>query len=564
MSSFDVKNYPGIYNIYLPVGPEPAIPPPTFSATPMFSMHGRGIHVQAPFVYLPDGSYTTADKLSFPPPKQKFVGATKHARLKNTIINGERISYYEYSRKCGHECQLEVVGAPSYMEKRLCKPFKRSSSEKARSAAEQDLKNLVQDAIATHQASTTNPKPSATTPPQTTEATLVAAMENLSLSSTHENPDNISTTATPNQSDIVEPSHELRPDPNPDRPDIVDPPSETELRKEQIEKDLKDGIKSGLKASKEKPDEDLENDAPKEASEADPKPSDKTSSNTSGQETFFRQSLDKLSSTVKKVECAADKSLALGRKQAATGETQLAKAAHCDKVAEILDQKLAAKDGKPITVKKSDGKEVTLTREQAKQCLEYARQQSTLQRHTGMDNLARGKATASTSHGVKSGAKKLGKDLGTIDKIGSQALGANLGGATVDFFIQQDFSLEATTRAAKGVGVSTVKGVAVQLAENTARSAIKGAVKELAPQIAKKIPGVSTLNSVYSVGNAVLSANTVEEAFDRGLKAGIDVAIGYGCTAIGTAIIPIPFLGSFVGAALGSLVIHGKNYVYPS
>jgi hypothetical protein len=120
-------------------------------------------------------------------------------------------------------------------------------------------------------------------------------------------------------------------------------------------------------------------------------------------------------------------------------------------------------------------------------------------------------------------------------------------------------SKEEVGEAAKEVVCQTVKGVATQVFQDVARSAVKGVVKEIAPQAASYIPGVSAINSAYTIGSAVYSSKTVGEAVCNGTSAAVDMGISCAFAAAGQTCIPIPVVGAFVGSAAGALAIKVKN-----
>ena len=250
------------------------------------------------------------------------------------------------------------------------------------------------------------------------------------------------------------------------------------------------------------------------------------------------------------------------RERATAGKKTFAEAKHLKKVAELIDQELA-KGGETVSLKTKDGKERTVTREKAQQLKAAAIKGAEVKKADAAQNIVEGSVQAAAAHGAHSATGRLSKEVKTAGTTVANSLGSNAGSAAVDFgarCIQKGgVGKDDAIQAAADVAFQTTKGVLTQVGQNVARSAIKGVVKEVAPELAKHIPGLAAINNTYAVGCAVLSANSVGEAFSNGTNAAVDVGISYGCAAAGQALIPIPFVGAFAGAAVGSLTIRGKN-----
>lgn len=619
MSSFDVKNYPGLYHLHLGNVQLPYSSPPTQQGGPSVQqtyvqvtpIPSTGFSETNPgFVYLPNGDYATVDALGragIPKPKFKYVGTDKHPALKEITVQGHRILYYEYPSKFGHTCRLEIVGGPAFIENHLFGEFTRSKSKNARSSAEKDMVGWVSQQVDNHNASLAAKKvkpisahdgnKSSETPPAAANRENGSIVVDLTLPS-QDSPLDLTATSSTTSGDVLASTNaasadssptgetgmdssdlsmqatpekknpELRPGPEKDRD--CDGLSEDQQRK----KEIKEGLQEAGEAAFEVYNEHVEGAAAASSTAPAARPVQETdapslvdSMKASAQKVqnaalgAMKNMERMVQKKVKVVQDAANDVRQEGRSEAAHGQKQLKKARQLDKAADYLDAKLAEGASK-ITLKNNDGKEVTLTREQAKQVSSQARLKSQMKALKGVDNVFRGTTKASAGHGVASGAKKLGKEIGKIRSSGAEAFASNMGAMTVDFIAQGDYSAAAVEGAAKGVVHQTAKGVGVQIVQNVAHSALKGAAKELAPKLAEKIPGVSTINAVYSVGSAVFQAKSPEEAFENGIHAAVDLGIQTGCAALGQALIPVPILGTFLGSAVGSGVIHLKNKAF--
>lgn len=514
--SFREDSCQGVYHLHL--GFDSPSEQWSVTATPFSGNYQGGpVHqsgAASAFVYLPNGQFDTdaaLEKVGLPRPKYQYIGHGKHAALKEIIVRGKRILYYEYPSKFGHKCRLEIISAPEGVGPHLFDPCSRGSSKKARRAAEAALQEYVIQELGASQA----------------QGGMIA----------------ISATDVATITLLDEPTP-LR-DPSPTR--LLDEPSQDQKRQEEIEADLKKGLKGAYKVYG----EDQEGD-PIEEDEFD----ESSAKNGNG----FRPA-EYFKKLAQRVDDAAQDVLLTGRQESARGAEQLEEAARYKKVADRLDQKLQ-EGGQEIILTMADGRQKKLTRAQAEKLLAEARLKTKVNAIKGVDRVFRGTAKASVGHGVQSGVKRLGKELKQGHVTGLNALGSNLGAVSVDFLVQGDFSLEAAGGAAKEVVGQTVKGVGVQVAQNVAYSMAKGAVKEIAPALAKKIPGVTAINSVYSVGKAALTAKTSDEAFANGFNATVDTAISLGCTAGMQTLVPVPLVGAFLGSFVGSAVIMGKNWLF--
>ena len=547
--TFKENDYQGVYHLHLETN---AHPTQSFSATPIVASHTRG--AASAFVYLPNGQFTTDNALKFaglPRPKLQYVGRDKHAVLKEIVVQGNRIVYYEYPSKCGHKCRLEIVQAPSSIGTHLFDPCSRGSSKKARVAAETALKEFVNQKLVGVQL-------------QNQKVTSISSTDLTTTTSTDQQPPAADETPTPSddqqstttavsddthseptiQEAAEEQAAEINPDPDPNRE--FDHRSDGERRQEEIQEGLKDGLEGAHEVYEERV--------------GGGQMGEELPSQTPAPKSVGYRPLASFKKLAQKIDVAAQEALRTGRAEGLQGGKQLKKALRLEKVADLLDQKLQD-SGQKITLKTNDGQQKTVTRDQAKRLLAEARLKSQTSVIKGVDNVFRGVAKASVGHSVQSGTKRLGKEIKQGRVTGLNALGSNFGVASVDFIVQGDYSLKAVGENVIDASGQAVKGVAGQMAQNVAYSMAKGAVKELAPELAKKIPGVTAINAVYSVGKAVFTANTAEEALANGITAGVDTAISLGCAAAGQALIPVPFVGAFIGSFAGSAVIYGKNWV---
>ena len=263
---------------------------------------------------------------------------------------------------------------------------------------------------------------------------------------------------------------------------------------------------------------------------------------------------------IKKVKELSAKSLQEGRDSVSAGQEELALASKCMKMADKIDE-LLEKGAEKITLKKRDGHEEQLTREQAERLSSSLREKQWSETVSGVEDVVLGGAVATVSHSVMSGAKRLGKEFEQAPVTAANALGSNVGSAAVDFLAQGDFTCEALDRKVQEVAVSTIKGVSSQVAERVAFSMFKGAVKEIAPGLVKSMPGLSTIHSVYSVASAAFSAKTWEQGCRNGASAALDTGIMGFWMLAGQTFIPVPFLGTAAGSAAGSIGIKVKNVV---
>ncbi len=130
-------------------------------------------------------------------------------------------------------------------------------------------------------------------------------------------------------------------------------------------------------------------------------------------------------------------------------------------------------------------------------------------------------------------------------------------------------------KVVNAAGVETLKAAGARAAEYVAASAArravryvcyqgaKGALESAAPIIAENLPGLGTLSAAYKVGKAVAGADSVDDAYSRGLDAVTDITLSMACVAAGQAMIPVPVLGGFLGGLLTPLAIAAKNRMFP-
>jgi hypothetical protein len=276
----------------------------------------------------------------------------------------------------------------------------------------------------------------------------------------------------------------------------------------------------------------------------------------------MQKAKEKVLQVTKNVGDKAEMAVLEGHEKAFYGKEQLHEAKRLKKIAKLIEKKLSdGRDG--VTLKMKDGQIKTLSKEQALKLKTEALQKSAAKTECAARNVIEGSVAATAAHSVKSGARRLAKHLDKIHLTGADALGSNAGAAVVDLgarcIAEGGVSKEEVGEAAKEVVCQTVKGVATQVFQDVARSTVKGVVKEIAPQAASYIPGVSAINSAYTIGSAVYSSNTVGEAICNGTSAAVDMGISCAFAAAGQACIPIPVVGAFVGSAAGSLAIKVKN-----
>lgn len=271
-----------------------------------------------------------------------------------------------------------------------------------------------------------------------------------------------------------------------------------------------------------------------------------------------KRNQEKLAKCAEKVARAAEEALVEQRELVFEAKDDFAESKDLLQVADFINKQLAQdKDGGNPTAPR--GRRIAEIQEQARAVQSLAALKTTL---TAADVVA-GSAVASATHSVHSAAGRLCKEVKTAGTTTSNTLGSVTGSVVVNFgancIAQGKLDKNDAIQAAKQVAIQTTKGVATQVAGQVVRSGIKGAVKEISPRLAKTIPGLSTINNVYAVGSAALAADSVGGAIANGANAATDVGISYVCASVGQALLPIPFVGAFVGSVGGSLIIHGKN-----
>jgi hypothetical protein len=224
-----------------------------------------------------------------------------------------------------------------------------------------------------------------------------------------------------------------------------------------------------------------------------------------------------------------------------------------------LDDLIKNSSGDTVTLHQK-GTKVTLSKAKATELVNQQRVQFANTFQEGVSNQFQGAAQAAMGHSVKSATKQVGMQLNAAPTALASGMGGSLGHALVHYD-QYDSVRDAVMEAGK----STLVNTTVHAGKSIALAGVKGAVKELAPSVAKKIPVLSTIDTVYQVGSSVCGAKSVCDASDKLANIGIGYASSYVGGAIGQAVIPVPivgaFVGSFIGGALGSEVIILKDKV---
>lgn len=276
-------------------------------------------------------------------------------------------------------------------------------------------------------------------------------------------------------------------------------------------------------------------------------------------------------SVQKKVVDFADKQeehfgsiLSEGRGEVDQGVRELFESKRLEKIAGLIDDKLAQGSDR-IELKTKDGKQLTVTREQAQQLKEQAMEKAKAKTAAAAKNVIEGASKSCVSGGAHSAAHRFSKEVKKIDTSAKNALGSAAGSAVVEFGLrccsEGKVSGKEAAKAVLDVGYQTTKSVTTQVIQNVARSTIKGVVREAAPEMVKFVPGVTAVNNIYAVSRSVLSSESLEEGMWNGASTLVDIGISTGCTVAAQALCPIPVVGAFAGSVVGTLVIHGKNYL---
>ncbi len=162
-----------------------------------------------------------------------------------------------------------------------------------------------------------------------------------------------------------------------------------------------------------------------------------------------------------------------------------------------------------------------------------------------------GRVEAAAGRAISSAAKQAGREMGRAGDL----VGGNAGAFAMNAILHPERYKNGGDFIAD-VGVSTLK----QATTNVAVTAARGAAKELLPNV--QIPGVNTIFNVWRVTEGVLNANTPGEVVGNVLHAGADMGISAGCATVGQVLIPIPFVGAFLGGFVGSGVIALKDAIF--
>lgn len=123
--------------------------------------------------------------------------------------------------------------------------------------------------------------------------------------------------------------------------------------------------------------------------------------------------------------------------------------------------------------------------------------------------------------------------------------------------VNEIFSLKNLEKMLYGVAIGWLQAAGYSIADGI----IQGAAKELLSEgMCKKIPQLGLLIGGCRIINNARNAKNLTQGTSIVVIGVVNVGISYGCTALGTYLIPVPFVGSMVGSAAGAVVNNMVSY----
>jgi len=257
-----------------------------------------------------------------------------------------------------------------------------------------------------------------------------------------------------------------------------------------------------------------------------------------------------------------------GRAQASKGVTQAKQSLTNRGIVHLINKAQAENPGQQTVTVTVDGKKRQFSQKKAEQIKTALQFSAFKQLETAKTNYAQGTSKAAAAHAGSSASKKVGKttSVAALQQRGGSLVGRELANVLCNLGSElcteklawnpkntHIFESEDLCTIAKEEALS----YAVQIAENVAHSAIKGAVKEVSTQLGSCMPGVTALSNTYMLGKTIIQAKSSEEAARDSFNAISDMAITWACTSAGATL--CPFVGAFVGAAASTIAIRAKN-----
>lgn len=234
----------------------------------------------------------------------------------------------------------------------------------------------------------------------------------------------------------------------------------------------------------------------------------------------------------------------------ATGNQKLQAASDLRKKAQKLEKK--AQTQKKVKIKYKENGEIKsklVSSQDAKKIAARNNQQSLRLERQGKTNLAAGKVVESTGKVIKQGAKSIENELSN----GAETLVTNLVSSTLDAVVNYDPN-RGVMNTALDIGSKTLCSSGKQMGTAVGHAVAKETIKQLAPRIAEKLPGIDKCMMMVQMGSGIVNAHSLEEAAGNTLKSSVQMGCSYGGALIGQALIPIPYVGGAIGGYVGSFI----------
>lgn len=437
-------------------------------------------------------------------PKDRYTGFDHTPRCKTIKVEGVELLIYEYASSTGRGCRIEVVEGPDFVKDWVSEQHSGSRAYKARAKCINELKAKILEEHKKHEATATK---------------VEALIQN----------DDLLPDAKKDSDGIEQQGPEIGNGSSQENVDEPESASSDEKTKVENGENFENGSDSCGEAILEKLPDPFKN------RKWDP--------------------LSKLKGLGKKTNSYAKKQMAAGAEKSKAANQKLKDARLNLKKIELMNKKINQSTDGSIKVS-SGGKEVTLTKSQAESLVKAHHSKVVGSIRSGLFQSVEGRVQSVAGRAMKTGSKQFGKEL----EAAPIALGDNLGCYAADALLNFN-NYDNVGALAVDVTKNTLSKTTIQATKSVALAAFKGAVKEVAPNLVKKIPGVNILDAGYSFGKGIYNSKSLEEAFSNTANTGCDMAIQYASIAGVQALIPVPFVGAFVGSLVGGIIIKGKEYV---
>ncbi len=422
-----------------------------------------------------------------PPPNPKLCAFDRTPAYLETTIQGEKIQAYVFqSGWNGHQCQIEVINGPDYLKNRVTQVHKGEKFGIAKRKCTMELDKLVSE---------------------------------------HKNPNPIIVQQNP----VLLGGDNLLPR----------DPLTTEEERGDLAKEGGDNLTEASEnafAIEQPEDKAAEDPAPQETPLKKPTPN--------FIDNPYQTLKNNLKSKAKEVKLAGKEMMKQGDKKIADAKKMEQDAEKITEQSNKLQKRLNnARDGEKIGIDR-DGKHELVNRDKAEKFHADLKQKAQLSQSMSRAARLDGKVNRVFGHGIKKAGKQLGKE---IDGAGTACGAAALQMATTELLngnLISNGELNINTIAT--IGTESLKSTAWGGAQRVAFEATRGAVKEVLPNVAKKIPGVNTVVGVTQVAQAMWNAETMEEAVGNGVKASFKIGLNLGMQAVCNTLFPVG--GIFVAA----------------